>query len=181
MYKGFITERAFYNSKIHALAIIIAGLPASEEFLRNEVWKVANKRKQPFGLFAGVEVPVKRVSELTDLEARQLYYDLLTTCRKVKANVKTTNAILGLQGNQMSDEQRKKLIKITKYNFKWSAEVTFSKIVEICPELGKRLTPWQIKNTKLLPLFNLMNKKQADKIIKRLEKIEERNKNEVSK
>jgi hypothetical protein len=76
----------------------------------------------------------------------------------------------------MSDEQRKLIIKLTKYKFNWSAEVTFSKITEICPELAKRMTPWQIKNTKLLPLFNLMNKKQADKIIKRICKIDERNK-----
>lgn len=169
MYKGFSTERAFYNAKIHALAIIIAGPQNSRELVRSEVEKIFRRRCSDPMLFA------ESVTELKDPEARQLYFDFLKICQKVKANIKTTNAILGIQGDNMTDDQRKKLIRITKYKFKWSAEVTFSKIVEICPELVKRLTPWQIKKTKLLPLFNLMNIKQAGKIIKRFEKIERRN------
>ncbi len=175
MYRGFKTERAFYNAKLHGLAVVIYGDATAGEFLKDHVYKIMSKRSAPgtISLFQ-----IYSVTDLTDEEARDLYYELLLTCRKIKANAKATNAILGIQGNQMSDEQRRLIIKLTKYKFKWSAEVTFSKITEICPELVKRLTPWQIKKTKLLPLFNLMNKKQADKIIKRLEKIEERNNNE---
>ncbi len=173
MYRGFKTERAFYNAKLHGLAAVIYGDNTAGEFLKDHVYKIISKRSNrgDISLFQ-----IYSVTDLTDKEAKTLYYDLLSVCQNIKANAKVTNAILGIQGNQMSDEQRKLIIKLTKYKFKWSAEVTFSKITEICPELAKRMTPWQIKNTKLLPLFNLMNKKQADKLIKRLEKIEERNK-----
>ena len=173
-YKGYKSERAFYNAKIHGLAILIAGPQNSHDLIKGELRKIIDKRISPPNMFD--KPGTESVTDLRDQEARQLYYDLLNTCQKVKANIKTTNSILGLPGSGMTDRQRKKLIRITKYKFNWSAEVTFSKFIEICPKLAKRLTPWQIKNTKLLPLFNLMSNGQADKIIKRLEKIEERNK-----
>jgi len=59
MYKGFKTERAFYNCKLHGLANIIAGGGAGD-FLKEEVIKIMGKRTSPpatslddktFGLF----------------------------------------------------------------------------------------------------------------------------------
>lgn len=179
MHKGYKSERAFYNAKLHGLAVVIYGESTAGEFLKDHVYKIINKRS------ASGSIPLFHtsfsVTDLTDKEARQLYFELLTSCKKVKANSKVTDIILGIKGSEMSDAQRKRIIKLTKYNFNWAIEVTFSKILEFCPDLVKRLTPWQIQNTKIQPLFNLLTKKQADKIIKRLEKIERRNQeNEMS-
>jgi hypothetical protein len=184
MYKGFKTERAFYNCKLHGLANIIAGGGAGD-FLKEEVIKIMGKRTSPpamslddktfgFAVTSGVR-------DLTDPEAKGLYFKLVNVTRNIKENMKVTREILGTDtGNKISDLQRKKIIKITKYNFGWSLQVTFSKILEFCPELGKRLTPWQIQNTKIQYLYNLLTKQQAGKIIKRLESIERKNK-EVTK
>lgn len=170
MYKGYQSERAFYNAKLHGLAVVIVGEQYASDYLTNEVSNTICKRP-----FTTEQFPEPRVTNLTDQEAKNLYFELLNTCRKVKANQKETNKLLNVSTSVMSDQQRSKLIRIMKWKFHWSAEVSFSKIVEICPELTKRLTPWQIKNTKLLPLFAQITMKQADRIIKRLEKIEERN------
>ena len=178
MHKGYKSERAFYNAKLHGLAVVIYGESTASEFLKDHVYKLISKRSAPgsISLFH-----IYSVTDLTDKEARQLYFELLAACKRVKANSKVTDIILGIKGSEMSDAQRKRIIKLAKYNFNWTIEVTFSKILEFCPELAKRLTPWQIQNTKIQPLFNLLNKKQADRIIKRLEKIERRNQeNEMS-
>lgn len=184
MYKGFKTERAFYNCKLHGLAHIIAGAGA-DDFLKEEVNKLMNRRaSQPATMFDdstyGLAV-TSGVRDLTDEEARALYIALVKVAQNVTANIKAAREITGAPGNGMSDDQRKCIIKISKYQFHWSAEVTFSKILEICPELAKRLTPWQIQNTKLGVLYNLLNTAQADKIIKRLIKIEKRNKENKEK
>lgn len=189
MYKGYKSERAFYNAKIHALACTI-NAETADLILKDNITKIILSR--PFkqaGLFTDFRAPGTdrsdsgswRVTNLTDGEARGLYFQLLKDCKNVKANMKTSNMILGIQGSEMNDAQRKRIIKLAKYNFGWTVEVTFSKILEFCPELAKRLTPWQIQNTKIQPLYNLMSKIQANRVIKRLEKIERRNhENEVS-
>lgn len=187
MYKGYKSERAFYNAKIHALACTI-NAETADIILKDNITKIIGSRPQA-GLFTDFRAPETdrsnsgswRVTNLTDGEARGLYYQLLKDCKNVKANLKASNMILGIQGIEMSDSQRKRIIKLAKYNFGWTVEVTFSKILEFCPELAKRLTPWQIQNTKIQPLYSLMSKVQANRVIKRLEKIERRNKeNEMS-
>ena len=75
----------------------------------------------------------------------------------------------------MSDAQRKKIIRICRYKFNWSIEVTFSKLIEFIPELRKRLTQWEIDNYKMVALYGKITKSQALKIIKILEKIEKNN------
>lgn len=181
MYRGYKSKRAYLNAKIHALSHKIYEDTGAEEHLAELIGDIIAKRPQSsvdlFNETPGGNVSGKcGVSLLTDSEARSLYYELVSTLKKLKANTKATNAILGIKTSAMTDEQRRKIIKITRYVFGWSIEVTFSKILEFCPELAKRLTPWQIKQTKIVPLYNLLNARQANSIIKRLEKIEKRNK-----
>ena len=75
----------------------------------------------------------------------------------------------------MTQGQRKAIIKLTKYEFNWSPEATFSYILGIVPERRKRMSPWEIQNSKLQRLFGLLSKKDADRIIKRLDKMKKRN------
>lgn len=77
--------------------------------------------------------------------------------------------------NDMTQGQRKAIIKLTKYDFKWSPEATFSYILGIVPDKRKRLSPWEIQNSKLQRLFGLLTKMDADRVIKRLDKIKKRN------
>lgn len=175
-YRGYKDKRSYHNAKIHAMAHIVYS-EGAKECLSNAVKTIVSDR--PFK--EKILQPSKSnegwsISSLTDREAEELYNDLLAVCKRVKANMKQTKQILDYKDGMMTDRQRRKLIRITRYKFRWGAEVTFSKIVEYCPELTKKLTTWQIKQTKLFPLFNLITNEQADKIIKRLEKIEERNK-----
>lgn len=75
----------------------------------------------------------------------------------------------------MSLPQRKAIIKITKYEFNWAPGATFSFILKVIPGCREKLTNYELKNSKLNILFNLLTSKQADTIIKRLIKIKERN------
>lgn len=175
MYKGFKTERAFYNCKLHGLAVVITTEENANDFLKEEVVKILKLREYPCNLFSK-ESSSSGVKELSDIEAKTLYFRLLKVAQNMKANVKSAREITGTPGNEITDDQRKYIIKICKYQFKWSAQVTFSKIIEICPELNKRLTPWQIQNTKIGVLYNILSKAQAHKIIKQLLQIEKRNK-----
>ena len=183
MYRGFKTERAFHNCKLHGLSHIIAGAGA-DDFLKEEVIKVLNKRTpQPATLSESSDESKENpasVRDLTDAEAKQMYISLVKVAQNMKQNMKAAHELAGTSGNEITDEQRKCIIKICKYEFHWSAQVTFSKILEICPELNKRLTPWQIQNTKVGVLYNLISKVQANKIIKRLLKIEKRNKEKAA-
>lgn len=71
--------------------------------------------------------------------------------------------------------QRKAIIKITKYDFNWAPEATFSFILKVIPQRRKQLSNYELKNSKLNILYNLLTHKDADMIIKRLIKIKERN------
>jgi len=79
------------------------------------------------------------------------------------------------QKEAMTLPQRKAIIKITKYEFNWAPEATFSFILKVIPGCREKLTNYELKNSKLNILFNLLTSKQADTIIKRLIKIKERN------
>ncbi len=170
MYKDYQSERAFYNAKIHGLAHLLYGEDAGS-CLKSAVRQIIET--DGGDVMSGVD-PVSSVTALTDTQAKELYYYFLNSYKKLKASQPK-----GIE--MMTDDQRRKIIKITKYKFRWPLEVTFSKILEFVPELSKRLTPWQIKQTKILPLFNQIKRLQADQIIKRLEKIEKKSKEQIEK
>ena len=118
---------------------------------------------------------------LTDAEANYLYNEMIRTLVKVQKNVSEAKTIVGEKDNSvMSVSQRKAIIKITKYEFSWSPEATFSFLLSVLPEKRKRLSSWEIQNSKLLKLFTLISPKDADKIIKRLDKIKKRNTEKTS-
>lgn len=75
----------------------------------------------------------------------------------------------------MTDGQRKAIIRLSKYGFSWPPEAIFSFILYVVPEKRKRLSPWEIQNSKLQRLFGLLSKKDADRVIKRLDRIKKRN------
>jgi len=154
MYRGFKTYRHFLNYSLHALSAVICGddtVIDQELYLRN----------------------LKSVKELTDLEAKLLCRQLAEIAKKVTNNTNVLKAVIDL--GKMSLNQRKAIIKITKYNFNWTTEATFSFIAEMFPDYRKRLSTWEIQKSKLNKLYGLLNKKDADKIIKRLISIEKRN------
>ena len=75
----------------------------------------------------------------------------------------------------MTDGQRKAIIRLAKYGFNWTPEATFSFILGVVPEKRKRLSPWEIQNSKLQRLFGILSKKDADRVIKKLDRIKKRN------
>ena len=101
MYNGFRTERAFYNAKIHALAYTIYGSDMKEFMDAAISNRIARRNKVQTTLFNQAPGDSGNnscsVLSLTDTEARSLYYELLSICKKVKANTKAANAILGVE------------------------------------------------------------------------------------
>lgn len=172
-FKGFKDKGSFYRAKIYAMANIITGNDA-QEFVKNLVDEIKSKRE--IGIFDS-DSDTEGVKSLTDIELSKLYDKLLKIVKDVKQNQKKVNSLLGTEKSDlmMTDAQRRKIIRITKYKFNWSIEVVFSKILEFCPELRKKLTEWEIKNYRLPSLYGRIKNKDADKIIRRLEKIEKKN------
>ncbi|HRE42315.1 MAG TPA: hypothetical protein PLG90_13395 [Ignavibacteria bacterium] len=190
-YKGFKNQRAFHNNKIHALASMIVPSDMLDEFKKDKVKKILEKRfgeNMPSCNFCGKDECMfcsftkitGSVLELTNEEAELLYKNLLSDYERVKNNNKVVENILGT-GKMMSDAQRKKIIRICRYKFNWSIEVTFSKLLEFIPDLRKKLTQWEIEKYKMVALYGKINKQQAGKIIKILEKIEKNNKQNEKK
>ena len=169
MYKGFKSYRHFLNSRLHAYSHIICG---DDSVLHNEVWNIITARK--------IELPLinpqkpDSVLNLTDDEAKTLYITLRTVAQKVYKNMSQINQIIG---GQMTQKQKNCIIKICKYKFNWTAEATFSYILETLPHKRKRLTPFEIQKCKLGRLYSIMGREDADKVIKRLDKIREKNEN----
>jgi hypothetical protein len=79
----------------------------------------------------------------------------------------------------MTPRQKAAILKIAKYIFKWAAPATFSFILETFPKYREKLSPWEIKNSKLRKLYTLLTCEDADLIIKKLDKIQERNKSKL--
>lgn len=172
MYRGYKTYRHFLNAKLHALAVQIVGESESKDYLRVNVEKIYAGKNQH--CIINLDHDSSGVRILTDTEAANLYKQLISICKIVKDNVKTSKVLIGAD-DSMTLKQRKAIIKIAKYGFKWSAEATFSFILSVVPARRKRLSGWEIKNSKLIKLYGILSSKDADKIIKRLEKIEKRN------
>lgn len=153
-YKGYKTYRHFLNAKLHALSALICGDDT-----------VIDAELQRFG--------VDSVTALSDADAKAVYENLRIISRQIRHNRNAINELIGLK--RMTPNQRACIIKITKYNFGWGIESTFSYILETFPHLRKRLSSWEIENSKLRKLYSIMNAKEADKIIKRLDQIQKRN------
>lgn len=149
MYNGYKTYRHYLNAKVHALSYLISG---DKTILEEEL----NSR----GL--------KSVTELSLQDIKILHKQLSEV---IKGLGKRTNDI-----NKMTVNQKRAIIKIARYDFGWSDEAIFSYILEMYPEKRKRLNNWEISKSKLSKLFTLLTLREADKVIKRLDKIKQRNK-----
>lgn len=162
-YKNFKNIRAFHNAKIHALAYTIAG---------EEKDTLIQAEAEALGV-----ADFQGVSALTDAHAKALYDKLAKAGKSMRETLSKTQPVSTTQipgNNSMTTKQRKILIKLARYIFAWSQEYTFSMIIETCPELRSRLTGWELNNSRLGKLFSIISKKQADKVIKRLTKIEKK-------
>jgi hypothetical protein len=174
-YRGFQSRRHFINSKLHGLSVKICG---DRTVLDESIYRIIKNRPAATALWLDTIEPTGQVSTtmLTDSEATNLYNEMIRTLVKVQKNVSTAKTIVGEKDKSvMSVGQRKAIIKITKYDYRWSPEATFSFILTVLPEKRKRLSSWEVQNSKLLKLFTLITSKDADKIIKRLDKIKKRN------
>lgn len=173
-YRGYISERAFYNAKCHALSEIICG---SREVMEQEIVKAVAQRKNP--LFENVPSSSSdgkiSVTQLTDMEAKNLYRKLSGVASQLRKNQQAANEIIGVS-DAMTVDQRKAIIRIASFGFKWQIPATFSFILEAIPRLRKKLSSWEIENSKIKKLYGLMTKKDADLIIKKLDQIKKRNK-----
>lgn len=184
-YKGFKSRRAFLNYQLHALSVTICG---DRYVLDNAIVSAIQAR------FTTSETPydtsiLPQVSALflTDEEAERIFKTLTKIAKDqskkvdgviTKAGIITdrrTGKRIGSVTGTMTDKQRCKIIAISKYKLHWSAEAIFSYILDTCKHLRARLSAWEIKNSKLNKLFSLLSFSDADKVIKRLEKIEKRN------
>ena len=175
-YRGYKTRRHFLNAKLHALSEVICG---SRTVLDEEIQKIILRRSIPPFSHTHTQYTLKppggviTTKMLTDKEAKEIYKKLLPISKQVMANRIKTQELLGFS-NKMTDMQRRALIKISKYKLSWKPEALFSYICETFPELRKKMSIWEIKNSKLYKLYSIMSKQQASKIIKRLDKIQKR-------
>lgn len=167
-YRGYKSYRAFLNAKLHAISIKLCG---DRFVLDDEIAGILRARPLP------VLPPVISTELLTDAEASRLYKRLLTTLASVGSRLQEAKRIAGDTSSMiLTPAQRKAIIKLTKYDFRWSPEATFSFILSALPERRKRLSPWEIQNSKLNKLYSTMSRADADKVIKRLDQIKKRNK-----
>lgn len=180
-YKGFQSRRHFINSKLHGLSIKICG---DRSVLDQSIYRIIMNRPVLNNSLLLEDIKATgRVSTtmLTDQEATFIYNQMIRTLTAMQKNIKAAKTIVGEKNKSvMTEPQRKSIIKITKYEFKWSPEATFSFILTVLPEKRKKLSSWEIQNSKLLKLYTLISFKDADKIIKRLDKIKKRNSEEIN-
>jgi hypothetical protein len=155
--EAYSNYRKYLNAQLHVVSLRISG---DDSALRSFLAQ--------FG--------VSSVLELSDKQAEALLARMRSVAddfsKKEKQNDfghRTSN-----QSNGMSEQQRRKIIRLTKYVLCWTPGGTFSFIIDNRPLLRDRLTRWEVQNSKLNKLYKAMSFKDADFIIKKLEKIEER-------
>jgi len=153
MYRGFKTYRHFLNYKLHALSAIICG----DDY-------VIDGELAARGLSS--------VKELSNPEAKELVEKFTATAKRVSNNVDGLKAAIG--EGKITDRQRAAIIKVGKYILNWSNESIFSYILDTCPAHRKRLSLWEVRNSKLNKLLGLLSSKDADAVIKRLDQIQKR-------
>jgi hypothetical protein len=154
MYRGFQTYRHFLNAKLHALSAIICG----DDGILDDNLEARGK---------------KSVTELDLKEAEELYGLFARIAQGSMETVDEWKSAIG-QG-KMTEKQRAMIIKICRYKFHWPVQATFSFIAEMFPAYRKRLSLWEIENSKLAKLYAMLSAEDADRIIKRLLQIEKRN------
>ncbi|HAX49657.1 MAG TPA: hypothetical protein PK605_00290 [Ignavibacteria bacterium] len=165
--KTFKSRRAFLNYKLHAYSIAICG---DKSVLEQAVYEKLKER----GL-SHQDITSCSVLQLTDEEAEAVHTDLNDTNKRVQANVNKAHEYTG-QNQDMTYKQRNLIIKLTKYNWKWTPEATFSYLLETLPHIRQRLNSFEIQKSKLKPLYSQMTSEDADKVIKRLTQLEKNNK-----
>jgi hypothetical protein len=153
MYRGFKTYRHYLNYKLHALSAIICGDDC-----------VIDEELAARGLSS--------VKELSNPEAKELVNKFTAIAKKVSSNVNELKTAIG--EGKMTERQRAAIIKVAKYILHWSNESLFSYILDTYPAYRNRLSQWEVRNSKLNKLFGLLSSKDADKIIKRLDQIKNR-------
>lgn len=109
--------------------------------------------------------------ELTDAEAKEMQHQLSDALAKANASLNSISD----SDNQMTLSQRSAIIRIARYEFYWTPQATFSYILGTCPHLRSQLSKHEIKISKLGALYQIMSLEDADKVIKRLDKIKDRN------
>lgn len=149
MYQGYKSYRHFLNAKLHALSIIICG---DDTVIDVEL----------------AERGLSSVKELSLKDAKFIYKQLYEIARQITGQK--------YEKGKMTGKQKSIIFKIAKYNFNWSDEAIFSYILDTFTHYRKRLSSWEIQNSKLNKLLRLLTIKDADKLIKRLIEIEKRNK-----
>ena len=154
MYRNYKSYRHFLNAKLHALSVVISG---DDTVLEAELGLMGKDS----------------VKDLTDAEAKQLYKDFIEVAKKNSANLDKVKAIIGQ--NRSTQAQNKAIIKICRYNLGWKDESICGYILETIPELRKKMLEYEIKKHKVYRFLNALNVKQADRVIKRLDRIQRRN------
>src|SRR5690606_6438112 len=127
---------------------------------------------EPGFMAISLDIATVSVKALLDSEAQELYDFMLPEAKAINKNLETAEDLTNpLRQGDLSDDQRKAIISIARNKLKWKPQGTFNFILRTIPELRDYLSPQIIKGTRLNPLYNVMSKKQGDKIIKRMEKI----------
>lgn len=110
---------------------------------------------------------------LSDDEAYRFMLDLQKEAKRVSELVSAAKKVTG---QLLTDGQRKAIIKIAIYDFGWSKGATMSWIFSMYPEYRKKMNEFEIKNNLLSKLLSFISRRDADKIIKRLDMIKHKNK-----
>ena len=154
MYRNFRTYRHFLNAKLHALSTVICG---DDTVLDSEL-EFRNK---------------KSVTELTEKEAKDLYKEFLALAKKCVINTDKLKEITG--DKRSTPNQHMAIIKIARWNLKWKDESICGYILDTFPDLRKKMLEYEIANAKVYRFLYALDIKMADKIIKRLDSIQKRN------
>ena len=167
--KQFKSHRAYINSQLHILSSWISG---DDSVLRTLL----------------AEYGFNSCTELSDMQARILCERMEKLNKELNKGVERLTNDKGIgssssqpvteceayRGDRMTLRQRNSIIKITQYKLNWSIEATFSFIVGNIPALRTKLSSWEIKHSKMRRLYTLMSSGDADLIIRKLDKIQER-------
>jgi len=109
---------------------------------------------------------------LSDDEAYRFMLDLKKEAERVSVNLNRAKTV---SGNLLSDGQKRAILKLSLYTFKWSKGATMSYIFTMFPEYRKKMNSYEIQNNLLNKLLSFLTRYDADKIIKRLDMLKERN------
>lgn len=156
MYRGktYRTYRHFLNYQLHALSAVISG---DDTVIDGEL----AFRK------------LSSVKELSDKDARELVKQLRIVASKISDRVSSKDA----SGKDKATKKQIAMIyRIMKYKYNWSDGAMLSYLLKTLPEYRAKLSQWELKNNKVSRLINyVLTAKDADKLIKRLLKMEEKN------